>query len=157
MNMMGQKAPFPAELADIVAHMSYRPGWRFGLHDGWRDAEQTEGGLYLSVVSLGYNTHHIDQGETYRVEHHFIVPAATYNRQSWLRWVLDRLIDIETHEACEFFRVPEPTEDGSGLIERQPFAPNHGPGWDPYQIRELNTAEAAETDFRGKRHEGTHS
>lgn len=59
------------------------------------------------------------------------------------------LSDIVKH-ASEFFRIVR----DSALVER-PFAPNHGPGWDPYTVRELNRVEHAETTFRGERREGT--
>jgi hypothetical protein len=134
-----QAAPWPGDLEVLVAQLSYRPGWRFSLQH--EDRGQGSEGLTFTVVSLGYDTHHVDRGETYRVAHYFPVPPAAYNRQSWARWLLDRLIEVETHECCEYFRV-------AGL---QPFAPNHGPGWDPYGVRELNSAEHAETTFRGER------
>jgi hypothetical protein len=138
-----QTSPFPQELADIIEELEYRPGWRFSLESFERDAGSS--GLTFKVLSKGYDTHHIDLGETYRVWHYFAVPPATFNRQSWLEWVRDRLIAIEIHEACEFMVV-----DG-----KQPFAPNHGPGWDPYVIRSMNTTEAAETTYLGERREGT--
>jgi hypothetical protein len=131
-----------ALLSDIISRTDYRPGWRVGLnHDRETDV------LTLEVVSLGYDTHHPDRGETYRVLHLFIVPPATYNEQSWTRWLLDRFIEIETHEACEYFRVGG----------KQPFAPNHGPGWAQYGVRELNRVEDAETTWRGERREGSQS
>ena len=130
-------APFPNELADIVEHLEYRRGYAFEL--------QGSEGLTFKVLSAQVDTY--DQDRPLRVWHYFPVPPAAYNRESWLRWVLDRLVEIETHEACEFMVV-----DGA-----RPFAPNHGPGWDPYTIRELNTVEAAETSFRGERDEGSQS
>jgi hypothetical protein len=136
-----QTAPFPAELADIVEKLEYRPGWSFRLEH--EDRGQGSEGLTLTAISDQFDTYNPER--RMRVRHLFPVPPAAYNRQSWLRWVLDRLIEIETHEACEFMVV-----DG-----KRPFAPNHGPGWDPYGIRELNTAEAAETSFRGERDEGS--
>jgi hypothetical protein len=143
-----QVAPWPDDLDAIVSTMVYRPGWRFALQH--EDRGQGSAGLTFEVVSLGYDTYHLDRGQTYRVAHWFPVPPAAYNRQSWLRWVLDRLIEIETHEACEFFRLNEADEKGIS-----PFAPNHGPGWDPYGVRELNSAEHAETTFRGEHRAGT--
>ena len=140
-----QIAPYPYELEDIVAKLEYRPQWYFELVD--EDRGQGSRGLTFEVYTTGYDTYHVDRGQTYRVVHYFPVPPAAYNRQSWMRWVLDRLIEVETHEACEFMQV-----DG-----KRPFAPNHGPGWDPYAVRELNTTEAAETTFRGERREGTQS
>lgn len=137
------EAPFPYDLEEIVNGLEYRPGWKFYLSDV--DRHQGSEGLTLQILSRGYDTYHPDRGETYQVWHYFPVPPAAFNRESWLRWVLDRLIDVETHEACEFMVV-----DG-----KRPFAPNHGPGWDPYVVRELNTAAAAETTFRGEHREGT--
>jgi hypothetical protein len=68
------------------------------------------------------------------------VPAATYNERSWRRWLLDRLLKVETHEACEFFQL-----DGE-----RPYAPHHGPGWDPYMVIEHGSDEDARTSFRGE-------
>lgn len=73
------------------------------------------------------------------------VPPAAYDRRSWQRWLFDQVLLVEQHEACEFFQV-----DG-----RRPYAPNHGPGRNPYTIHELGTAADAETDFRGRRDTGT--
>jgi hypothetical protein len=136
-------APYPAELADIVETMRYRPGWVFRLKD--IDRGQGSEGLTFIVISQGFDTYNIDRGETYRVQHFFPVPPASYGRQSWERWVLDRLIEVETHEACEFFVVGD----------KRPFPPVHAPGWDPYAVREPLELEAAETSYKGERDEGS--
>ena len=60
-----QTAPFPQELADIVEALEYRPGWRFALESFERDPGSE--GLTFKILSLGYDTYHPDQGETYRV------------------------------------------------------------------------------------------
>lgn len=138
-----QVFPYPEELEKIVSELSYRPGWKFMLKSIERDPGSE--GLTFMVRSQGYDTYNPERGEEYRVWHYFPVPPATYNRESWLEWVRDRLFEIEVHETCEFMVV-----DG-----RRPFAPNHGPGWNPYQVRTLNTVEAAETTFRGERIEGS--
>lgn len=140
-------APFPDELQEIVDSMAYRAGWKFLL--GMVDRGQGSSGLTFTVVSVQPDTYNPDK--IMRVRHYFPVPPAAYNRQSWLRWVLDRLIEIETHEACEFFVIRGEGPDQ----ESRPFAPNHGPGWDPYQIRELNKTEDAETSFLGDRNVGS--
>jgi hypothetical protein len=142
---LSQTAPFPQELADVVEALEYRPGWRFALESFERDPGSA--GLTLKILSLGYDSYHPDLGESYRVWHYFPVPPATYNRQSWLEWVRDRLLEVEAHETCEFMQV----------AGQRPFAPNHGPGWNPYVVRSLNSAEAAETTFRGERREGSQS
>lgn len=143
MTMMTQEAPEPDELYDIIAHLQYRPGWKCWIMDG--DRGQESKGLTLVIQSIGYDTYNIDRGETYRVNHYFIVPAASYGRQSWLRWVLDRYIDVETHEACEYMVV-----DG-----KRPFAPIHAPGFDPYVVREVGSVEDVETTYKGEHKVGS--
>jgi hypothetical protein len=93
------------------------------------------------------------------VNHYFPVPAATYNLESWRRWLLDRLGDVDTHERMEDFAfvaerywITAPGEDPpSGEELERPYAPVHKPGWDPYMITVLSTAEDRDTDFRGNR------
>jgi hypothetical protein len=154
-----QIAPFPTALDEIVKRLEYRPGWRFKLESIVRDDATEEhgeaSGLTFMVFTLGYDTYHVERGEHYGVAHYFPVPAATYNRESWTRWVLDQIIKVETHEACEFFRIRHEDPEGTDYVDVRPFAPNHGPGWDPYGIRELNYVKDAETTFRGERREGT--
>lgn len=142
-----QAAPFPAELAELVDGLTYKPGWTFTLRHMVREHEDPSDdsspalseGLTLDVVSLTHDSHHPERGLVYRVHHYVIVPPATFNRASWQRWLLEQLLLIERHEAAEFFRI-----DGE-----QPYAPTHGPGDDPYVIRELTTDEARRTSFRG--------
>lgn len=136
-------APYPEELRDLVEKLEYRPGWSFQLNH--IDRGQGSEGLTFIVTSLGYDTYNPDRGETYRVNHFFPVPPAAFVRSSWQRWILERLIEIETHEVCEFMVV-----DG-----QRPFAPIHAPGHDPYVVRELSRVEDVETTFRGERREGS--
>lgn len=140
-----QQAPYPFELADAVEEASYRPGWELRLED--LDRGQGSAGLTLVVTSLGYDTYHPERGETYRVMHYMPVPPAAFDRRQWERWLLDQLLLIEGHECCEFLVVGG----------RRPFAPNHGPGRDPYSLREVGSVEDAETTFRGERVEGSQS
>ena len=82
-----------------------------------------------------------------RVAHYFPVPPATYNRQSWMRWLFDRLGDVDLHERMEDFALIGSTKGVNGATEDtivRPYAPCHGPGWDPY----LLTAERTDTDRR---------
>jgi hypothetical protein len=113
-----QTAPFPVDLAELVDRLRYRPGWRAALQDIVRDPETSHGaearGLTFIVTTLGYDSYHPERGEHYRVNHYFPVPAATYNRASWLRWLLDCMLKVEQHECCEFFAQvvsPEPEDD----------------------------------------------
>jgi hypothetical protein len=62
-----------------------------------------------------------------------IVPAASYDKRAWTRWVLDQVLLVESHECCEFFK----------LGGNRPFSPNHGPGRNPYSILEKGSVEDA--------------
>lgn len=144
-----QVAPFPQALADLVSRLSYRPGWAFRLavidRDKDSDGNVVGRGLTLDIITRGYNSYKPSDGETYRVHHYFIVPAATYDERAWMRWLFDRLLDVETHECMEFFRIDK----------RRPFAPSHGPGNNPYSVRDRQTEEDAHTMFDGSTTRGT--
>lgn len=133
-----QKAPFPQELAELVEKLKYRPGWEFDLSHILRGQESE--GLTLDIITKGYNSYHPERGETYRVHHFMPVPPAAYNRQSWQRWLFEQCLLVERHEACEFFEI-----DGE-----KPYAPNHGPGWDPYIVTEITTEIDRRTKFTGE-------
>lgn len=134
---MMQTAPFPTVLEELVDKAKYRPGWTLTLED--IDRGQGSMGLTLCIYTVGYDTYNVGKGPTYRVVHMFPVPPASYNEESWKRWLLDRLIEVETHEACEFLQIDE----------TRPFAPHHGPGWDPYIVLHHGSDIDARTDFRG--------
>jgi len=135
---MRQVAPDPEILHELVSKLEYRPGWTVELKD--IDRGQGSEGLTFIVTSLGYNSYHPERGETYRVYHYFPVPPAAFNEQSWRRWLLERFIELETHEACEFFQIGG----------ERPYAPHHGHGQDPYVIFEMGTDEEARTSFRNE-------
>jgi hypothetical protein len=134
---MSQTAPDPELLRGLVERLTYKDGWRFSLKN--LDRGQGSSGLTLVINLTGPDSYHPER--TIRVNHYLIVPAASYDERSWRRWLLDQVLLVESHEACEFFQI-----DG-----QRPFAPNHGPGRDPYTILELGTVEDAETSFRGVR------
>jgi hypothetical protein len=138
-----QVAPYPNELAALVTQCVYRDGWTLTLlQDHVRDPASTHTGesrgLTLSVVVSTTNSYPPHQ--PIRVQHLFAVPPATYNKASWQRWLFEQLLLVERHEACEFFTIDDV----------KPFAPNHGPGEDPYRVTELTTDEARRTSFRGE-------
>lgn len=133
-----QTAPYPTELADLVEKLEYRPHWTFSLQH--KDRGQGSEGLTFIVRSQGYDTYNPQLGETYGVFHYFPVPPAAFNRRSWQHWLLDCLLKIEQHETCEFFQI-----DGE-----RPFAPNHGPGNDPYMVVQYSTDEDRRTNFKGE-------
>lgn len=140
-----QWAPWPDELEAAVADFHHEPGWEFSLHDIARDVtgdgEPLAGGLTLVIFVPCHDSYH---PEVYRPVHHYHpVPAATFNRQSWERWIFDRLLDTIVHEAGEWARF------GDGENARRPFAALHGPGDNPYVVHELATGEQLRTSFRG--------
>jgi hypothetical protein len=138
-----QTAPYPQELADLVESCAYRPGWRACLTPTDFDRGQGSVGLTLVITTKGYDTYHPERGETYCVNHYFPVPPAAYDQRSWRRWLFEQFRLVEGHEAAEFFQVGG----------QRPYAPNHGPGRDPYTVHELGTDEDARTSFRGVLHD----
>jgi len=145
------EAPFPNELDDLVAHCQYRPGWQVGLHH--LDRGQGSVGLTLVVTTNTIDTYNPEQ--PIRVNHYFPVPPAAYDRRSWQRWLFEQFLLVERHECAEFFQIVKiPSylgRDGNQheIIER-PYAPSHGPGNDPYLIREVGTELDRKTNFRGE-------
>lgn len=133
-----QEAPYPHALADLVEQCEYRPGWLVALLD--LDRGQGSKGLTLRITTLGYDSYHPENGQTYRVHHFMPVPPAAYNQQSWQRWLLEQFMLVERHEACEFFRIGD----------QRPYAPHHGPGNDCYIVFEHGTDKDKRTMFTGE-------
>jgi hypothetical protein len=156
---MQQTAPYPDELALLVKALRYRRGlgWAVRLEDdlqrdkpGVHHGESR--GLTLVVTRHGPDSYHPEL--TVTVDHYFPVPPATYNRQSWMRWLFDRLGDVDMHERMEdfaFVSVPHSISDGRSTPQQlaRPFAPNHGPGWNPYLVTVERTEQDRRTSFRG--------
>jgi hypothetical protein len=110
----------PAHLPNLVQNVRYKPGWSVELvHHVDADGS---GGLQLQITSDTEDS--LDPASRIRVLHSFLVPAASYNRDTWAAWIFDRFRDVESHEAAEFFRI-------NGYRE---FAPHHGNGEDPYRV-----------------------
>jgi len=96
--------------ADLVAAISYKPGWRFRL-----------GGPLNRFLCVHAITP--DSGDPTRersTQHMFEIPDV--EGPEFYRWVFDRLLEAERHEAAEFFRV-----DGQA-----PYFPNHQDEGSPY-------------------------
>jgi hypothetical protein len=133
---MAQTAPFPEVLADLVAVLKYRPGWRFYLV-GNHDRGQGSRGLTLVITCETVDSY--PPHDPIKVNHFMPVPPAAYEVRSWRRWLFDQCLLVDRHEACEFFEI-----DGD-----KPYAPSHGPGNDPYMVREVGTDVDRRTSFRG--------
>jgi hypothetical protein len=161
--LMRQWAPFPHEPQALVAMARHRHGWQFHLVDEERDPADTHGasagGLTLEIVVL------VTDGSTeticatcqspimnYRVRFLYPVPPATWDRQTWLDWLIDCVEHTELHEAREFFRL-EWAELMHGRYVRHtehPCAPNHGPGRDFTRRYSYATDEQRRTSFLGE-------
>jgi hypothetical protein len=144
MREMRQTAPYPQPLADLLAEFSL-PGrdWKVTLADVVRDpAEYGRGessGLTLCILVTAPDTQHPEL--LTRVMNYFPVPPATWDARGWRRWLLERCRDVDLHELCEAFTI----------AGEQPYAPSHGPGNDPYIVREIGTAEDAAWRFNQPR------
>ncbi len=133
--VMTQTAPWPDVLAELVAVLKYKPGWHFALYD----LDRGQGSKGLTLVITVHTPDSYQPDRTIAVAHYMIVPPAAYDARSWRRWLFEQVLLVERHEAMEFFTV-----DGD-----KPFAPNHGPGRDPYTVHEVGTDEDRRTSFRG--------
>ena len=142
MTALRQEAPYPQALEDLVRRLTYRQGYRFELRD--LDRGQGSEGLTLVILRVGPDSY--DHARTLRVNHYMPVPPAAFDARSWQRWLLDQCLLVERHEACEFFVLHD--SPGSEHVTR-PYAPSHGPGNDPYLIRETGTGTDARMSFRG--------
>lgn len=134
---MRQVAPFPAELERLVRALKYRPEWIFSL----RDLDRGQGSAGLTLIIDVVTTNSYPPHEKIHVRHFMPVPPAAFDTRSWRRWLLEQCLLVDRHEACEFFEI-----DGD-----KPYAPSHGPGNDPYLIREVGTDEDRRTSYLGER------
>ena len=152
MSTLHQEAPYPLELRALLKRLQYKQGWNFELTD--IDRGQGSIGLTLTITITTPNSYHPDQ--VIRVAHLMPVPPAAYDQRSWQRWLFDQILLVERHEACEFFTLVTQddfiTLNGEQVSEwrYKPYAPSHGPGNDPYMIREVGTNEDRRTSFRGE-------
>ncbi len=135
MEKMTQEAPYPLLLEGVLQRLGYKANWLFSLQD--IDRGQGSKGLTLVIRITTPDSYQPDRMRT--VLHYMIVPAASYDERAWIRWVLDQILLVEQHEACEFFKIDD----------KRPFSPNHGPGRNPYSIIEKGTYKDAATEFTG--------
>jgi hypothetical protein len=134
---MKQIAPDSDILKSIINATKYKEGWSFTLAD--IDRGQGSEGLTWIIQITVPDSYTPDALIT--VNHYMLVPPAAYNYDSWKRWLFDQILLVEQHEAAEFFIL-----DGI-----RPYAPNHGPGNNPYTLFDQGTREGAQTTFRGER------
>ena len=107
-------------LIDVVATMAYRPCWEIVVDPDYIRGD-TRG---PTLVVRAYTADTYRPEVILRVNHWFGIPPVDWSRETWQAWVFDRLLDVERHEAMEYFTV-----DGV-----RPYAPAHGAGGDPYRL-----------------------
>lgn len=117
---MSDKPYEPPYLRELVNSLTYKPRWQFYLGVFSEGVEARGWAFY--VISDTENS--LDPTQRIRVRHEFLVPPTSWNRDTWAAWLFDRVRDVETHEAGEFFRL-------DGVRE---FAPHHSNGEDPYRV-----------------------
>ncbi len=117
-------------LEELVPAVSYK-GWNVRLVNRERTTEQCAGsdGLTLEIRTVVPDS--VRPGEINRGCHLMPVPPTNWGRETWERWVLDQIILVEIHEACEFFTV----------AAHKPFFPAHGTGENSYEVRRLHDPE----------------
>lgn len=111
-------------LAQVVADATYKDGWTLRLAYIDRPTEHYAGSQGLTLIIASTVPDSVRPGQTVDVEHWLAVPPTSWERAAWVRWVLDQIILVETHEAMEFYAI-------NG---KKPYFPAHGPGRDPYAI-----------------------
>lgn len=97
--------------AGWVAGIAYKPGWKFRLGG--------PGNRFLCVFARTPDS--LNPARERVTQHMFELPDEQDERVL-ARWLLERLLLLERHEACEFLAVGG----------RRPFWPNHQDEGDPY-------------------------
>ncbi|MGH3496069.1 MAG: hypothetical protein ACRDP1_01195 [Nocardioidaceae bacterium] len=135
-----QQSPYPDELAMLVDRLVYKPNYQFSL----THTDRGQGSVGLTLCIRISTPDSYDESKQVAVMHYMPVPPAAYEVRSWTRWLLNQVLLVESHESCEFFRL----RDGEKF--HRPFAPNHGPGRDPYAIVEYATDKDRRTRYTGE-------
>jgi hypothetical protein len=149
---MVSSAPWPEELEDLVGRARCHTGWGFELVDSdWDDGAVSGPRLLITVRSVDAYHPERPRGTVFL----YAVPAVTFNRAAWQRWLWDRIIDTHRHESGEAFGFvyERQTADGSTVtVMERPFAPFHGPGRDPNRNIEVgvDVMEARVTQGGGR-------
>lgn len=131
----------PAELVWAVTHLKYKPGWKFGLRSGqtWSSYSLWDGPpegnvstaaalpVVLFPAYLVIEARVMDSGNhnwPVNVQHTFTVPHPGM-RMEWDEWLLHCILEVEHHEAMEYFEV--------GRVKT--FYPEHGSNANLYGLK----------------------
>jgi hypothetical protein len=109
-------AGFVTDPAPFVDRLVYKPGWSFKI-----------GGPNRSMLCVFATTaDSLRRDRTRTTQHQFPLPQLPCTVADFTRWVLERLLQAEHHEACEFLTI-----DGF-----HPFWPHHQDDGSPYELVE---------------------
>lgn len=109
-----------AKLHTMINHLKYKPNWSFfifahaGIYKGLKirlntvDSTRPSGSGYSNLL----------------VDHQFQIPYYAMTTEQLERWLLDCILLVELHEACEQFK----------LNDEAIFFPEHGENSNPYKI-----------------------
>lgn len=132
-------------LAELLEAVRFRPGWSFALITYGSETN-------LAVELETVDTYHPERPA--RVGHKIPLPPLEHlgraDRAWWRRWLLDRIADVDRHEACEWFleRVDAPAPpisaqgdcDPTAVMPREewvrPFDPHADPLQPAYVVRD---------------------
>lgn len=103
------------DLRWLLGRISYKPDWSFNIKNYAGDS---------SVFEISIKTIDSNGGAPLLINHHFPIPLKGFG-YDLERWVLDCILMVEQHEACEFFKL-----DGIQI-----YLPEHGPDGHPYKIK----------------------
>lgn len=85
-----------AEIATILEHVEYKPGWSIKVYDGRFEGQH----IVITTVQVdAYN-----QAETVTLDVHSALPPQA-DEQAFMSWLAWRIGRIENHEMREFLRV----------------------------------------------------
>lgn len=87
----------PTRLARLLQRVTYKPGWSFHIEP-------------LGIEVILDTADSADPSHRIRVAHHrHMAPGSVHpgawSDKDWLHWLFEEVIDIERHEAAEFFKV----------------------------------------------------
>lgn len=123
-------------LRALVSECRCKPGWSFFLRG-------EEPALFLVINVEGVDSFNPEVERD--TDHYHPVPIATYNKESWQRWIFERCRGVENHELGEWLRFENPNAE----VSERPFLPPHGPGEDPYVVTTYRPRSVALTTQNG--------
>ncbi len=104
-------------LNDLLAKVTYRPGWRIWVENDHYWLAGTTSGVtlpdrLLHIDAVVADSNQEDYSEL-RLSHIFAVPPwADHDADRFFNWLAETLIAVERHESREFFKV-----DGRRFID----------------------------------------